>query len=210
MIAENEPFSQFAQDQAEYWDLFDLSGKFVRKMRRGDGYVPPELYHITVEVIATDFAGYMLVTQRDIKKKRDGGFWEFPAGSVLSGETASQAAIRELFEETGLRPINVKKFHEHLVPGMLRIAYFAYVPDLRTTKITLQQGETMNYQVITVPQWMDLLTTGLFSRNRLKMYSPKFFSELDLRVGAASSDIKVPDEGQRPVRKRKPVKFGEE
>ena len=31
------------------------------------------------------------------------GYWEFPGGKVLSGESSAEAAVRECLEETGLR-----------------------------------------------------------------------------------------------------------
>ena len=36
--------------------------------------------------------------------------WEFPKGGIESFETEKNAAKREVFEETGLKPLNVKKF----------------------------------------------------------------------------------------------------
>lgn len=198
-----------AEPAPEYWDLYDRKGNFVRTMRRGQGFVPPELYHITVEIIATDFNGHILVTQRSFEKSRDGGLWEFPAGSVLSGEQPHEAALRELLEETGLRPKTLRKFHKSLVPGMLRIAYFAEVPNLCEASVRLQAGETMNYQVVTIPQWLDLMASGRFSASRMKSYTEKFFSAVETSVGMCATSAKktIPQPQQKTMRK---VKFGEE
>lgn len=40
------------------------------------------------------------------------GKWNFPGGKVDEGETVEQAAIRETFEETGLKITNLEKFAE--------------------------------------------------------------------------------------------------
>jgi lipoyl(octanoyl) transferase len=45
-----------------------------------------------------------------------GGFWQGVSGSVESGEALDEAAIRELFEETGLAPT-------HLVPVEYHYAF---------------------------------------------------------------------------------------
>ena len=51
----------------------------------------------------------LVVTQRQVLLLRRsagrylGGFWDIPGGSVEIGETPSQAAVRECFEECGLR-----------------------------------------------------------------------------------------------------------
>lgn len=190
----------------EYWDLYDRDGNFVRQMRRGQGYVPPELYHITVEVIATDYNGHLLITRRALEKKRGGGYWEFPAGSVLSGEEPHAAALRELREETGLRPTKLRAFHKARVPGMLRIAYFAYVPNLQTAVVQLQEGETMDYRILTVAQWQEVLAAGIFSNSRMKNYSELFYQAIEENVGMVAETTPEPKR-KRTIRR---VKFGEE
>lgn len=181
----------FQKRFVEYWDLIDCNGKKVMKMRRGETEpVPPGLYHATVEVIATDMAGHILITQRDIKKLHGGGEWEFPAGSVISGEKAHRAAIRELHEETGLKPVKLMKIHEkwipahhHGLPGMVRIAFLAYIPTLLNEKIVLQKGETSNYRIITLSEWYTMIRQGTFIKNRVVLYDEHFCSTLEEVVG---------------------------
>lgn len=45
--------------------------------------------------------GRTLLVQRS--KSPDKGLWGYPGGHVEPGETAAEAAVRELFEETGVR-----------------------------------------------------------------------------------------------------------
>lgn len=197
-----EPTQQLhnTQENAEYWDLFDADGNFVRTMQRGHGFVPPELYHITVEIIATDRKGHMLVTQRSLSKKRDAGFWEFPAGSVLSKEKPEDAALRELFEETGLQPETLHKFHMVRVPGLQRIAYLATIPDLCQKTIRLQEGETMDYRFVSVLQWHQMISSGLYSSSRLKLYTQRFYEGIEKYVGLLEELPKADSTSKKVIR----------
>lgn len=59
----------------------------------------PQLENKVAVIAVTDHAGRMLWGRR-----RDDGRWTTPAGHFEPGETPEAAALRELFEESGLRP----------------------------------------------------------------------------------------------------------
>lgn len=86
----------------EWWDLLDADGEPTdEKIQRGAAHWPTGRYHLVVAVCAINGDGRMLLTKRAAEKANPFE-WEFPAGSVLSGETGRAAACRELWEETGL------------------------------------------------------------------------------------------------------------
>ena len=61
------------------------------------------VFYLNPKVVAATIperAGDVLLTRRSIEPGR--GLWTFPGGFVDFGETATDAAIRETFEETGL------------------------------------------------------------------------------------------------------------
>ncbi|MGX9394157.1 NUDIX hydrolase (plasmid) [Nitrobacteraceae bacterium UC4446_H13] len=53
----------------------------------------------TIAAVIKD--GSVLLVRR--ANEPDAGFWGFPGGKIDFGETIEQAAVRELFEETGVR-----------------------------------------------------------------------------------------------------------
>ena len=59
--------------------------------------------------------GKILLTRRSINPSR--GLWTFPGGFVDFGETATDAAIRETFEETGLKVDLTGLLNVYTYPG---------------------------------------------------------------------------------------------
>ncbi len=175
--------------QKELWDLFDKQGNFVRTfVKSQDGFIPKGLYHKTVEVIPTDRAGTLLVTRRSLRKRRGAGLFEFPAGSVLAGESSEDAAVRELQEETGLRPKMLYKIQEVQYSEMMRTTYIAYIPDLTKKKVVIQRSEVMEYRFVNYNQWLSLLTSGEYDTFRSRFYSPSLFKVVKEAVGEAPKD----------------------
>ncbi|WP_203581255.1 NUDIX hydrolase [Microbacterium hibisci] len=87
----------------ELWDLTDAAGTALgRTHRRGDPGFPEGVFHLVSSVCVVRGDGRVLLTLR-APDKPWGSTWEFPAGSALTGETSEQAAVRELYEETGVR-----------------------------------------------------------------------------------------------------------
>ncbi|MEW6713097.1 MAG: NUDIX hydrolase [Candidatus Riflebacteria bacterium] len=64
--------------------------------------------NIAIAVVVRD--GKVLIQQRF--RRTRGMVFEFPGGSIDQGETPEQAAIRELWEETGLENLAVAGHHQ--------------------------------------------------------------------------------------------------
>lgn len=87
---------------AETWDLLDEQGAPTGEVHhRGDPGWPPGRFHLMVATCVVRSDGLVLLTRRAATKTFP-FLWEIPGGSVLAGETGTQAAVRELREETGL------------------------------------------------------------------------------------------------------------
>ena len=86
-------------------------------------YLNPKLVAAT---IPEDDDGRVLLTRRSIDPGR--GLWTFPGGFVDFGETATDAAMRETFEETGLEVELTALHNVYSYPGSpIIIVYRAHV-----------------------------------------------------------------------------------
>ena len=94
--------SESSNELLEYWDLYDKDRKPLgRTHLRGDKLKEGE-YYVCCEIWVINPEGKMLTTKRHPNKKA-GNLWEFVGGGTLAGETTKQSAVRELFEETGIK-----------------------------------------------------------------------------------------------------------
>ncbi len=88
----------------ELWDIYTKDReKTGRTHRRGDP-MPDGEYHVTVHVCIFNKKNQLLIQQRQPFKKGWPNMWDVSAaGSALAGESSSQAAEREVYEELGLK-----------------------------------------------------------------------------------------------------------
>jgi len=71
--------------------------------------VTPALVHASSSIVERD-GRYLLVRRLNAPAV---DLYAFPGGRAEAGETPEQTAIRELFEETGLRGMNPRLFHTY-------------------------------------------------------------------------------------------------
>ena len=145
----------------EIWDAYDKNENKLGFNLYRDKPVPKNVYHLVVENYVFSRSGKVLVTQRAANKSWSLK-WENQGGSALKDETPIQAAIRELREETG---ISVDE-------SQLRFAYteirepsiykcFVVLID-GNEKITLQEGETVDYKWLTYEEYLAFIKTDKF------------------------------------------------
>ncbi len=71
-------------------EWYDDTGDRVTRM--------PDVVHVAASGIVYDDKGEIL-----LEKRADNGWWGLPGGHVDVGESVEQTAIREIWEETGIR-----------------------------------------------------------------------------------------------------------
>jgi 8-oxo-dGTP pyrophosphatase MutT (NUDIX family) len=87
----------------ELFDLYDKEGNLLGKtMERGSSNQEGE-YHLVVHIWIQNSKGEFLIQQRNKDTDRIPHQWAATGGAVSSGETSIEGAIRETYEELGIK-----------------------------------------------------------------------------------------------------------
>ena len=129
----------------EIWDAYLEDGSLAGSdLIRGE-QIPKGLYHLVCEIVARHKDGTYLLMQRDYRKTNYPGMYEASAGgSALKGETALEAAYRELKEETGIRANELRQIYQCKSKDTIYIGYLCE-SDCEKNLITLQEEETISF-----------------------------------------------------------------
>lgn len=148
----------------EYWDIYDNNRINTGRTHQRGVPLPVGDYHVVVSVWTVNQENKFLLTLRSHEKELFPGQWENTSGSVISGETSRQAALRELSEETGIVAtdeelrllantrkassfVDIYLVHKHVDPSSIR----------------LQEGETISYQWVSLPELEEIYQQGLLA-----------------------------------------------
>lgn len=137
----------------EYWELVDTNGsKTGTVVLRTDRIVLPKNECVpSVVVWIRNSNGEFLISKRDATKPNSPNMWEATGGSVISGETFLDAAIRETEEELGIKlsPNNYSVYKSYTFPrsnglGDCYIRTFVFDFDVCIEQIRLRPSETID------------------------------------------------------------------
>ncbi|MCH4124154.1 MAG: NUDIX domain-containing protein [Levilactobacillus sp.] len=127
---------------SEYWDVYDRRLQRVGQQQRQDP-VRPGCFHLVVDAFIFNPAGEVLLQQRSANKLNFPSCWDCSVGgSVVAGETITDAMHREMTEELGLDlPVSpadnyLLQPHSHWIE-----AWFAFQTDRQLADFTIQHEE---------------------------------------------------------------------
>ena len=151
----------------EIWELVDADGVPTGTLyERGSKQDIPEGMYFRVVEVWTRIGNRLLLTQRHPSKWM-GLKWEVTGGGVVLGETVREAAVRELFEETGIKAgqndileLGVKKFGAAIV-----YSYFLKLDNM--PKLRFDPEEVVDHKFVTRNEFVNMkhdFNSGTLSR----------------------------------------------
>lgn len=130
----------------EIWDAYDRDLNRIEgvSLVRGES-IPAGFYHLVCDVIVRHADGTYLLMRRD-PRKHFGGMWEATAGgSALRGEAPLPCAMRELWEETGIRTGRLTEVGRVRSHDTIYVEYLCET-DCDKDAVALQPGETVAWR----------------------------------------------------------------
>lgn len=159
----------------ELWDAYDKDLNRLEGVTlvRGEP-IPDGVYHLVSDIIVRHADGDYLLMRRD-PRKRHGGMWEASAGGAAQrGETALEAAFRELKEETGIAAEALTEIGRVASPERHAI-YVAFLCETNCDKsgITLQEGETVDFRWVSRDVLLSMDSDTLVPKRRIDLMLEK-------------------------------------
>lgn len=149
----------------ELWDLYDKNRRPVGKLHKRGETIPMGTYHIAVSIMTLNARGQLLITRRSPGKQPYPGLWEITAGSVVAGEESRPAALRELYEETGIKAADTELEFVHTYANShgsgAIVDMYIVRKDLDISELRLQKGETEEARWVTPEEFDALAERGM-------------------------------------------------
>jgi isopentenyl-diphosphate delta-isomerase type 1 len=101
--------------QEEVIEIVDREGRTIGQRNRSDVHGNPALLHKVVHVLVFNDSGQLLLQKRSMNKDVAPGKWDTSVGGHVSpGEDLKTAAMREMEEELGISPEDIKPLYSYI------------------------------------------------------------------------------------------------
>lgn len=147
---------------AEIWDLYDRERRPLGITHERGRYLKKGTYHVAVGIWTVNNKNEVLITLRAPEKRDWPNMWENTAGSLLSGESSLEGAVRELYEETGIK-VNQNELHllgTELGRNVIGDCYVVR-KNVGEDGIVLQPGETCDAKWVSLDKLDEMIKNGL-------------------------------------------------
>lgn len=157
--------------------MYDYKKRLLRSMVRGENICKGEFYMITEIFIISNHK--ILVTLRSSKKKTDPCKWDIIGGHVQYGENSKSAAVREIYEEIGLK-IKKRDLVKIKTVSMNNLFSNLYVikGEFNLNEFILQEDEISCAKFVNREEFVEMIKNNDFSQN-LKSRMRQCMNEID-------------------------------
>lgn len=166
----------------EYIDIYDSSKRKIKSKFKRGSFIPKGGYYLIVEIWTMTNNGHILITLRAPEKNSEPNKWENTGGAVMSGESSRMAAVRELYEETGIIVLEDELTYVATFKGRdLFVDTYFLKKDIDLKTIKLQNTETVAAKLVNYFELKQIIASGSFSASiakRLKLIQNDFCSFL--------------------------------
>lgn len=170
----------------EYIDIYDSSKRKIKSNFKRGSLMPMGGYYLIAEVWTMTNNGHILITLRAPGKNSEPNKWENTGGAVISGESSKMAAVRELYEETGIIVSEDELTYVATFKGRnLFVDTYFLKKDIDLKSIILQKTETVAAKLVNYYELKQIIDNGSFSASiaeRLKLIQYDFCSFLGQSV----------------------------
>ncbi len=155
----------------EVLDLYDSNRTPLNKTIKRFDHIGEEEYCLVVGVWVLNSKGEILVTLRANDKNTYPNKWENTAGAVQSGENTLQGAVRELFEETGIKANeeDFVKIHE-VREKTAFVDNYVLCKDVNLNDIVFLEGETQDAKLVTFEEFQNMIDEDIVARPVVKRF----------------------------------------
>lgn len=163
----------------EYLEYYDKENKHKLGEAERDEIHKNNLWHREVSVWVLNDKNEILVQRRSPNKKQNPNKYAVCAGHIDIGERPEEAAVRELFEETGIKVNeNELNFIDMYVNEQEENNCFKYTYYIQTSKkiseMVMQVEEVSELKFITMDELEDVIRT----QDEDWTFSKKFYAKL--------------------------------
>lgn len=174
----------------EYIDIVDKNGQLTGEICLKSHAHKTGLYHNTVHVWLYTKDGDILLQQRSFKKEICPGLWDVSAaGHVDSGELLEEAAIRETYEELGLKltkkdlkKIGVFLKEQQYANGITDNEFhhtFIAPLEIPLDQLTYDSYEVENIKLISTKDFLDKLDMSTTNNHFIDSNKPYYLKVLE-------------------------------
>jgi len=157
----------------ELRDIYNSERVYTGKIIPRGGDLNENEYYVVVSVWIMDSEGKILLTKRHPLKKAYPSLWENTGGSALQGETSSEAALREVVEEIGVKVQESELlFLECVVEPNRFVDVYLVKKDLQLSNLDLQENEVVDVKWVTYWELQSMIEAQLIAEPVQDRFKP--------------------------------------